>query len=96
VAVDTIIAVRTNGCVATYLSLYDGDGSLRQRNEGGAKGSQRGGRGRGRDVTGGQQHAGRDLMKLVSVVSHHVTRCYETEAQQSVVDYTQTRRPARR
>jgi hypothetical protein len=57
VTVDTIITVRTNGCVATYLSFYNGDGSLRQRNDGGAKGSQRGGRKRGRDVTGGQQQA---------------------------------------
>jgi hypothetical protein len=39
VAVDTITAVGTNGCcVATYLSLYDVVGSMRRRNDVGAKG----------------------------------------------------------
>jgi hypothetical protein len=55
---DTIAAVRVNGCCdATDLSLRDGEGSIRRRNDGSAKGSQRVGRELGRDGTGCQQHA---------------------------------------
>jgi hypothetical protein len=88
---------------------------MRRRNDVGAKGSQRVGRERGRDVTVGQQHAlseakAKDsleswvegnvravghLTKLVPRMSQHVARRSEAEAQQNVIESTQTRSPER-